>query len=139
MSRVISQQEFTALNAANIPHDNWIQGPADHEALSGIVATKCDHRQCNEHESSSKDDLDQSDVLAIVHAWIADEVARTRERHTGSSGQTASTYSESLFDPLKQNDDSTPPRRFKRRGAMWKTITGRMVGLANKANSFHDY
>jgi hypothetical protein len=123
-----------ALITENHLCNDWMQGPEDHEALSGtaIVTTQYDNAKCK--NQSNDDDFIEA-ILLLWDSCIADEVARTRVKPDSSAAVSESTYRENVFEPLKRTNNITPPRQFIKRGSTFrKTITCRMIEHANEVS-----
>jgi hypothetical protein len=122
-----SQDTFPALNVAEGKDDDWMDMLVEHEVFSGMIPTKCDQLRIDQESSN----CDQEGFGAILDAWnayISCEIERTQnEKATAERPTLPTTYSENVFEPLKHIKTAGPPKRFRRRGAMWKAITSRMM------------
>ncbi len=130
MLRVQSQGTFPALHVVEVDTDDWMNKLVVHEAFSGIDSTKSEPLR---HDSKSSH-CHEDGFNAILDAWnayILDEIERTRNDKSAVDSLATTSYcrrnSEQFLDPLKRINNSGPPQRFRRRGAMWKAITSRMM------------
>ncbi len=124
------QECFATLKIADVQSDDWIENLVDHKAFSGIVLIKSESLGLD-NKSSKCDEQDFSAILDSWYTYIDYERERTRNGKQGAWGPTSTTYSENVFEPSKCINNSGPPKRFRRRGAMWKSITSRLVEHAS--------
>ncbi len=131
MKHVQSQESFAALDVAQGLKDEWAHKFVNHEAFSGIVLDK---------KSSNSDQEDMGAILDSWNAYIAFEILRPQDDtdiKPGVCWPTSTEYIESIFEPLKRMDNPVPPSRFRRRGAMWKTMTSRVLEHAIEPATLH--
>ena len=92
----------------------------------------------------SADDDDQSipvntkqdvgeDVIMMIVALAACELSRTEAQNAGDNLLASSTNGDTIVEPLRRITNSEPPKRFRRRGALWASITRRMLFLARES------
>jgi hypothetical protein len=128
------QENFASLDIAEqVKNDNWIHKLFDHEAFSSIIPVKCDLLR-PESKSSESSDCNENAILESWYTYIAHEIERSRNFKPETCVPTSTTYNESVFEPLKRINHSGPPKRFRRRGAMWETMTGRMIQRTSKSS-----
>jgi hypothetical protein len=133
MEQVRCQESFASLIIAEqAQNEDRMHKLVDHEVFSGInpAEFRCDKKlskssKCYEQEISA--------ILDSWHTYIAYEVETSRYAKPRACGPTSATYSECVFEPVRRIDHSGPPKQFRRRCAMWETMTRRMVGRANEA------
>jgi hypothetical protein len=126
MKNLESQDTFPSLNVVDVQDDDWMHKLVNHTAISGSVSTKDEQLMLNNKSSY----CDEVFFIAILDAWdayIAHEIKRTQDAKTAAVELIPSAYCEHIFEPQKHTNNSGPPKRFRRRGATWKTITNRMV------------
>ncbi len=123
------QEVFSSLNIADAQNDDWMHKLFDHEAFSGIVSTKCEQLRLEQNPSKSIDSEEEgySAILDSWYAYIASEIERTQNGKSGACEPASTTNSEEVFEPLKRINNAGPPKRFRRRGNMWDSITSSMV------------
>jgi hypothetical protein len=116
MKHVHSQESFAALDVREVvQNDDWTQRLVHHDAFSGIAPTKYEPLKLNKKLI----DCEEENIRAILVLWdtyIACEVEKTKNGKTAACEQ--STYSENVFEPLRRMNNSGPPTRFRRHGAI---------------------
>ncbi len=125
--KVQSQENFAALGVAEAHNDDWLHKLVDHEVFSGMVPAKCEQLG-----------LDNNDNGAILDAWngfMQYEIEREQNGKPAACQTTSTPYTENDFEPLRRINNSGPPTRFRRRGAMWKIITSRIVQHASESTT----
>ncbi len=131
MKHVKSQDSFAALDVAQVPKDDGIHRLVDHENFFGIVAA--DRGSLSSDNKSGHYVEDINAILDSWNAYISSEIARSPDVKPEACPQNLSTtYSEDALEPLKRIKNPGPPKRFRRRGAMWKTMTSRIVERASE-------
>jgi hypothetical protein len=121
-----SQESFAALGVAEEHNDDWLHKLVDHEVFSGIVPAKCEQLGLD------------TNCSAILDAWnefIAYEIEREQNGKPAASQMTSTPYTKNVMEPLRRINNSGPPTRFRRRGAMWKIITSRIVEHASETTA----
>ena len=134
MMHVRSQESFVALNVTHLQKDEWAHTLVDHEVFSDIVPVKSEPIRLS-HESSNCEE-EQRAILDSWYVYVACEIKRSQNYKPGACELTSTAYSADMFEPLKSMNHSGPPKRFRRRGFMWKNISSRMVEQASESASF---
>jgi hypothetical protein len=76
-----------------------------------------------------KQDVEE-EIIVMVAALEACELRRTDAQNAGSNLLASSTNDDSIVEPVRRISSTDPPKRFRRRGALWASITRRMIFLA---------
>jgi hypothetical protein len=125
------QKSFAGLDIAEqAQSDDGVHTAVHHEAFSGIDPTiygllRLD-KKSNHHDTED---------FGAWYTYIDSEVERSRNGKSAACELTSIAYSEEVFEPLKRIQNSGPPKRFRRRGAMWKTMMSRMLSGRPDFNS----
>ena len=78
-----------------------------------------------------KQDQD-GEIIVMVAALEAYDCSRSETQNTSNSLVVSSTNGNSTFEPepVRSIANSGPPKRFRRRGVIWESITRRLLLLA---------
>ena len=134
--KVQSQENFAALGVAEAHNDDWLHKLVDHEVFSGMVPAKCEQLGLVNNENGA--------ILDAWDAYMAYEIEREQNGkpaacQTPSTPYSTSTpYTENDFEPVRRINNSGPPTRFRRRGAIWKIITSRIVQHASESTTLEN-
>jgi hypothetical protein len=135
------------LSVARWQHDGLIQTLDCKESFSGCSHPKKSEMKAFKNEISTPASLSngmsisetlirqdvEEDYIMIDASSAAFEYSRAEAQNT--SDTPLRTNGESVVEPLRRITIPGPPKRFHRRGALWASITRRMLHLAQSAQS----
>ncbi len=135
-----SQVGFLSLDVASCLHEGCIQTVVGHKSLSASGSSiKSNKRPFHDDERSKpaarmKQDLDE-EIIMMVAALEACELSRTEAQNAGDNLLASSTNITGFVEPLRGITNPGPPKRFHRRGALWSSITRRLLLLEQSTRS----
>ncbi len=115
-----------------------MQSRVYYESFSGIASSSNpENRPFDDYSVSippalMKQDVEE-EVTIMVAALEASDLSRMEAQNTGDSLLALSTNGNCIDDPLRKITNSGPPKRFRRRGAMWASITRRTILLLQES------
>jgi hypothetical protein len=123
------QDGFASLSFSSWQHDGLMQARAGHESLSGMGSSTKSNKRPFDDDVSIPGDV-KEEVIMMVAALEACELSRTDAQNAGDNMPAMSTNDDSIFEPMRSITNLGPPKKFHRRGALWASITRRMLRLA---------
>mmetsp|Transcript_2261 Transcript_2261/g.4663 ORF Transcript_2261/g.4663 Transcript_2261/m.4663 type:complete len:139 (-) Transcript_2261:69-485(-) len=129
------QHGFPSLTVASWQHHGFMQALVAHDSFSGSGSSiKSNKRPFDDDDLSipaaqSKHDLDEG-VIMMIAALEACDFSRTDAQTAGDSLLVSSMNGDSIVEPVRRITNREPPRRFRRRVALWASMTRRMLRLA---------
>ncbi len=122
-----SQDSFPSLSVATgQQHDDFLQSIVGYELFSGFgISMKSEKIPFEDvkHLTPISNDNDNHEVLLMVAALEAFELSRAEDQDNVDSLHDSSKNSDSIFEPLRCCTKLSPPKRFRRRGILWASIT----------------
>ncbi len=124
------QDGFPSLTVAGWQHDGFMQSLVGHESFSGSDSSIKSEKKSIESEESPAVLMKQyveEEVGVMVAALEASDISRTEAQNAGDCLDFSSANGDGIVEPVRRITNPGPPKRFRRRGVLWASITHRML------------
>ncbi len=129
-------QASLSIQVASWQHHGFMHTLVGHGSFSGSgSSTKSDKRPLDDDElttRATKDDF-KEEINLMVAALEACALSRAEAQDAGDRLFASSTNGDSVFEPFRKIANPGPPKRFHRRGALWSSMTRRMLSVARQS------
>ncbi len=130
------QDGFPSLTAAGWQHDGFMQTLVGHESFSGSDSSIKSEKKSTESEESTPAVLMkqyvEEEVGVIIAALEASELSRTEAQNACDCLDFWIANGDGIVEPVRRITNPVPPKRFRRRGVLWASVTHRMLILAQE-------